>query len=166
MQESSVIETTKRDQRFSVLIADDVHGDRFLLKRAIKVGAPCLTVVGEVEGGAEIIAYLSGDSKYVDRERYPFPDLLFLDLRMPCIDGFDVLAWLQKQAFPRFKVIVLAGSLESNDRQKMLELGVEYAYLKPWRYEALADVLRTVEADLISNGHENGPAVTPVPNIF
>ncbi len=153
MQEAPVIETVDQGHKFSVLIADDVHGDRFILKRAIRINAPSLTVVGEVQDGAEIIAYLSGEDKYADRERHPFPDLLFLDLRMPRVDGFDVLAWLQKRAFPRLKVIVLASSLESSDRQKVLELGVEYAYLKPWRHEALADVLKSVEAGLNRQRH-------------
>lgn len=148
MHEAPLIEK-KGGHRFSALIADDVHGDRFLLKRAIRVGAPSLKVVGEVENGGEIIAYLSGSDEYADRERHPFPDVLFLDLIMPCMDGFEVLAWLQKQAFPNLKVIVLASSLESSDRRKVLELGVDYAYLKPWRPDALADVLRMVESDLI-----------------
>jgi CheY-like chemotaxis protein len=152
MQEAPVIEKEGRKTTFSVLIADDVHGDRFILKRAIRSSAPTLAVVGEVEDGKEIISYLSGEDKYADRKRHPFPDLLFLDLRMPLMDGFEVLTWLRKRAIAGLKVIVLAGSLEPNDRQRVLDLGFECAYLKPWRREGLADILRMVEADLSGVG--------------
>lgn len=153
MQELSVFKTASKGGSYkcSVLIADDARGDRFLLKRAIRVSMPGVTVIGEVEDGAKLISYLSGEGQYADRELHPFPDLVFLDLRMPLMDGFDVLAWLQKQALPQLKVVVLAGSLDSEDRQRVLDLGVEHAYLKPWRYEALAGVLKVVEADLIGN---------------
>ena len=55
-----------------------------------------------VEDGEEVISYLKGEGIYADREKYPFPILLLLDLKMPKINGFQVLEWLHTRpgAFP------------------------------------------------------------------
>jgi CheY-like chemotaxis protein len=80
---------------FNVLIADDSEVDRFLLKRAIANIAPQLRVVDEFTSGDGVIAYLSGETPYGDREKYPLPDLLVLDSRMPGKGGIEVLEWLK-----------------------------------------------------------------------
>src|SRR2546421_5623938 len=46
---------------------------------------------------SDLIDYLRGEADYADRTRYPFPGLLLLDLKMPKVDGFDVLSWLKTQ---------------------------------------------------------------------
>lgn len=135
-------------RKFSVLIADDSQADRFLLKKAIRAGAPGLNVVAEADDGEETIAYLSGHDRFADRGQFPFPDLLLLDLKMPKVDGFEVLAWLRQRAFSQLRVIVFAALLEGSQRQRIFELGVKHAYLKPWRQEALTDILRAVHFEL------------------
>src|SRR5260370_37625190 len=94
----------------SVLIADDSNEDRLFLNHAIEHFAASLRVVGEVVNGRELVDYLSGKNEYTDRSKYPFPDLLLMDLRMPEMDGFQVLEWLQKRSFPGLKVAGLACS--------------------------------------------------------
>ncbi len=151
--EAPVIEHSVISRKFSVLIADDSRNDRFLLKKAIHSGAPSLNVVGETDDGLNTIAYLSGQEKYADRGQFPFPDLLFLDLKMPLVDGFEVLTWLRQRSFSELRVIVLTASLESSERQRIFDLGIKQAYLKPWRYQSLTNVLRTVVSDLATVSH-------------
>ncbi len=61
------------------------------------------------------MAYLKGEGQYTDRQKFPFPDLLLLDLKMPGVDGFEVLRWLRTQSFPELVVIVLSGSERQED---------------------------------------------------
>src|SRR5258705_11892965 len=70
-----------------ILIAEDNEADVLTLRRAFKQ-LGFTGVLRVVEGGADAIAYLSGDGIFSDRARYPFPDLLLLDLKMPGTNGF------------------------------------------------------------------------------
>jgi DNA-binding response OmpR family regulator len=48
--------------------------------------------------GAEAIAYLKAADKYADRTRYPLPSLVLLDIKLPGVDGFDVLTWIRGES--------------------------------------------------------------------
>src|SRR3974377_1110406 len=85
------------ERKHRVLIADDYEADRFFLKEVIRRHAPLLEVVGEVGDGDEVIAYLWGYGQYADREKYPLPELLILDVRMPRMTGLQVLEGLKKE---------------------------------------------------------------------
>src|SRR6266446_7503929 len=75
-----------------VLVADDDENDVFLLRRAFqKAGLPHTLI--HVRDGQEAINYLS--SKTSPNGKQTKPNLLLLDLKMPLVDGFDVLVWLQ-----------------------------------------------------------------------
>src|ERR1700741_4399127 len=92
-------------QTFLVLVADDSEDDRILLKRALENGSR-LQVIGQVSNGRDLIAYLKGHEHFNDRDKYPLPDLLLLDLKMPYKDGFEVLSWLRTQDFRHLTVVV------------------------------------------------------------
>lgn len=95
--------------RLGVLLADDDGNDLFLIRRAFK-SLGNSTLLTTVPDGEEAIAYLLGDGKYADRGRYPFPDVLVLDHRMPRLSGLGVLCWLRDD--PRFAALpVLVFSL-------------------------------------------------------
>ena len=69
--------------------------------------------------------YVSGTSGYEDRQHFPFPDVMLLDFRMPCVGGLEVLAWLQMRSFPDLHVIVLSHSFAEEDMQRSLSLGAK-----------------------------------------
>src|SRR3954453_16875699 len=97
-----------------ILIADDSADDRFLLQRSLKA-VPSCEVVGCAEDGDAAVRYLSGEGRFSDRSRFPFPDLLLLDLKMPGMNGFEVLEWLSQRVFRDLRVVVLSGSALDED---------------------------------------------------
>src|SRR3954463_6863646 len=112
-----------------VLIVDDSDDDRFLLKRALHNNA-CCEVIGSAEDGQKAIDYLSGTGIYGDRERFPLPDLMLLDLKMPRVNGFEVLNWLRQQSARSLKVIVLSSSFLPEDIAQTLTMGADHYMVK------------------------------------
>jgi len=132
----------------SVLIADDSNEDRLFLNHAIEHFAAGLRVVGEVVNGLELVDYLSGKNEYADRSNYPFPDLLLMDLRMPEMDGFQVLEWLQKRSFPGLKVAVLADSSGTAYRSDAIEMCAHYFLSKLAGSDGMARTLRQLQQEI------------------
>jgi len=132
----------------SVLIADDSNEDRLFLNHAIEHFAASFRVVGEVVNGLELVDYLSGKNECADRSKYPFPDLLLMDLRMPEMDGFQVLEWLQKRSFPGLKVAVLADSSGIAYRSDAIEMGAHYFLSKLAGTEGMAHALRQLQQEI------------------
>jgi CheY-like chemotaxis protein len=88
--------------------------------------------------GEEAIAYLNGEGAYEDREEHPFPDLVLLDLKMPRLDGFEVLQWIRSNPVTKnLPVVVLAGSSFRADIRRALELGANSYAAKPAKFEEL-----------------------------
>jgi CheY-like chemotaxis protein len=116
------------DKIFFVLLADDSSADRLLLKNSLR-RTPRLRLVAEVGNGREAQDYFEGRGQFADRDKFPLPDLLLLDLNMPQVNGFDVLAWLQKRTFKHLTV-VLTDSMRSEDIKRALDLGADLFQIK------------------------------------
>src|SRR5215470_12105914 len=101
----SAKEFTKKAPRGVVLMVDDNQDDIDLMRLAFeKAKAPCELI--SVPDGAEAIRYLSGEDDYADRNAFPIPLLVLLDLNMPRVNGFDVLAWMQKNNTSQFPLVL------------------------------------------------------------
>jgi CheY-like chemotaxis protein len=88
--------------------------------------------------GDQAIAYLNGAGAFTDRKEYPFPDLVLLDLKMPRLDGFEVLEWIRSNPLTMsLPVVVLAGSSFRADIRRALELGANSYAAKPGKFEEL-----------------------------
>ena len=118
-------------RRGFILIVDDNPDDIELLRLAFeKAKAPCGIV--SAPDGAEAIRYLSGEGEYADREQYPMPLLVLLDLNMPRLNGFEVLAWIQKNGTSTFPlVITLSYSHLESDIRRAYDLGTSAYIAKP-----------------------------------
>ena len=102
----------------TILIAEDDEDDFFFTARLLKKATSAALL--RVESGGAAIDYLAGQGQYADRQKYPFPDLLLLDLKMDDMDGHAVLAWLRETPGHRpGKVFVLTGSGEMRDRERV-----------------------------------------------
>ena len=115
--------------KYLVLMVDDSPDDCLLVKMALSK-SDRLHFIGSVPDGEELVAYLSGNGKYLDRQQYPLPDLLLLDLMMPRKNGFEVLEWLRRHPFEDIVVVVLSGSDQSQDIQKAMALGADHYHTK------------------------------------
>lgn len=135
------------EKPYCVLIADDSELDRLVLSHFLRE-SKSVGAVHEVENGVEAIAYLRGDGIYADRERHPFPDLALIDLKMPKRDGFEVLEWLQTQAFKKLMVVVLSGSNLPGEREKALGLGAHHHETKPFENNRRRILVARLEAYL------------------
>lgn len=130
----------------TILIVDDNDDDVFALQRALKkTGTANPQQV--VTNGREAIAYLAGNGRYVDRAAYPLPFLLFLDLKMPLTDGFEVLGWMREQPqLSQIVVIVLSGSDERKDHQRAYTLGARSYLVKPPTPSDLQQILVSMDS--------------------
>jgi len=78
-----------------ILVAEDDDDDFYLLRTTL--AKLCRrTLLCQVRGGRQALRYLEGVGIYHNRQRFPFPDLLILDLKMPVLDGIDLLAALRQ----------------------------------------------------------------------
>ena len=125
----------------AVLLVEDNPDDALLMKSAWK-SAGIRNRMPVVEDGEQALAYLNGTEFYADREKYPFPVAVFLDLKLPRIDGLDVLAAIRSHPQLRhLHVDVLSASARSADVEKALALGANSYLIKPSRVEELVEML-------------------------
>jgi CheY-like chemotaxis protein len=100
-----------------------------------------------VRDGEEAVAYMSGTGPYANREEYPLPDLVLLDLKMPKCDGFEVLQWLRQQpGFRTIPVVVLTSSEQVRDVNRAYELGANSFLVKPFDFTNLVSLSETLKA--------------------
>jgi CheY-like chemotaxis protein len=99
-----------------------------------------------VLGGLEAIAYLNGDPPYRDRGRYPLPFLVLLDIKMPRVDGFDVLRWVRQQPrFANLPEVMLTGSEDGREANTAYQLGASSFFVKSLDFANAAELSRSVE---------------------
>ena len=100
--------------------------------------------------GQEALDYVFGHGKYADRGAYPLPDLILLDLKMPGIDGHEVLHKIKNEpGLRRIPVIVLTSSREQADLITSYENGANSYLVKPMSIIDFMDVVRQVDDYLL-----------------
>lgn len=98
-----------------------------------------------VDNGEAAVAYLGGAPPYQDRERYPLPGLILLDLKLPRKGGLEVLAWLRAQPrLRRLPVVILTSSREHGDIAQAYDLGVNSYLVKPGGTQAWQELMALV----------------------
>src|SRR5690349_1021114 len=119
------------------MLVEDSEDERAMLRFAFgKAGVR--NPVRELHNGDEAIEYLSGEGEYADRERYPLPCLIITDLKMPGVDGFELLDWLRKHPeFDPVPKLVLSNSLIESDATRARELGACEFFVKPGQFDQL-----------------------------
>lgn len=136
-----------------ILLAKDNEDYALLFRRAL-LSARIDASLDVVHDGQEAIDYLSGTDRYADREKHPFPKLLLLDLKMPRIDGFEVLnAVRQRLGFTRLPVIVLTNSDNPADVRRAYELGATSYFRKPDSLEGLDEMIHVLHAYWLKFNH-------------
>ncbi len=96
--------------------------------------------------GDEAIEYLSRKGKYSDTTLYPSPGIMLVDLKMPRVNGFELLKWVRtKSKFAHIPFVVLTVSEELKDVEKAYELGANSFLIKPPRAEDLRNMIKAWE---------------------
>lgn len=133
-----------------ILLVEDNEDDVFLMKRAMQK-LPLAEAMHIAINGREALDYLQGVGKFADRTGYPIPSLIFLDLKLPFVHGFEVLDWISHQpSLKQVPVAVLTSSPEESDREKAYRLGAKVFLIKPPTSEMLRGVLQLRARDASS----------------
>jgi CheY-like chemotaxis protein len=132
-------------ERAIILIAEDEEDYVLLLKRAF-AEAKILNPIFSVSTGQATIAYLRGEAQYSNRDEYPLPDLLLLDLKLPCFSGMEILRWLRSQpGLSRLRVVVLTSSEQLKDVNEAYRLGANSFLMKPYDFEDLVHLAKVIQ---------------------
>lgn len=127
-----------------ILIVDDDANERFLMQAAFSnIGVS--EAVYSVADGAEAIEYLKGAGQYADRNRFPFPNLLLLDLKMARMHGFEFLRHIRKN--PNLMVIptiVFTSSEDLDDLKQAYVLGANSYLVKGKTFDDLCDQFKFI----------------------
>ena len=135
-------------KNFVVLVAEDDDGDYFILERAFKK-AQFTHPVFRATDGQSAVDYLAGGNPYSDRQAYPFPSLLLLDLKMPLKHGFDVLRWIRTEAPATVRLlptILFSSSSRPEDVERGYQLGANGFLTKATTVEAMVETIRAIES--------------------
>ncbi|PYI85167.1 MAG: two-component system response regulator [Verrucomicrobia bacterium] len=125
-----------------ILLVDDSETDLDLIVSAFQK-AQFKNPLQMVRNGEEAIAYLKGDAPYSDRNKFPLPGAMLLDLKMPKKNGFDVLSWWRTQSgLRRIPVIILTASMDLGDIERAFELGAHAFLVKPCDLNELTEMIR------------------------
>jgi two-component system response regulator len=128
----------------TILQVEDDPNDVFLFKHAMNK-AGVTNPVQVVTDGQQAIDYLQGAGKFADRQKYPFPFLVLLDLKLPYVMGLDVLKWIRKQCGPALTVLMLTASGEEADIATAYRLGANGFLTKPSEAGKLHDMVKAIK---------------------
>jgi CheY-like chemotaxis protein len=124
---------------------EDEENDALLIRRAFE-RAGINDSLQRVCNGLEALAYLSGDPPFQDRNRYPLPFVVMLDIKLPLMDGFEVLKWIRKQpAFLSLCVVMLTSSDDMRMVNRAYRLGANSFFVKPLDFWNAGELIRSLQ---------------------
>jgi CheY-like chemotaxis protein len=124
-----------------LLLVEDSEDDAFFFRRTLQKSEVGCSLQ-HVTDGAQAVEFLQNASSSDDQH---FPRVIFLDLKMPVLNGFEVLDWMRTQTFPApMDVIVLSGSEHQHDRERAAQLGATDYLVKPVKVADFHRFLRDV----------------------
>jgi CheY-like chemotaxis protein len=138
----------------TLLVVEDNEDDILFLERAFEE-ASLRNPLQILRDGDSAVEYLSGIGEYADRDRYPLPPLVLLDIRLPRRSGLEVLSWIKQQSgLRRLPVVILTTSRENSDINRAYDLGANSYLLKPVEPDDLREMVKTLNFYwLILNQH-------------
>ena|SRR5436309_1014868 len=132
------------NNQFTVLLVEDDLNDIFLVKRAFKK-ARIRNPLQVVTDGQEAELYLRGEGKYADRETYPVPKLVVMDIKMPRRSGFEVLEWAKRDGpLRRIPIVIVSSSDNPDDINRAYELGANAYMVKPVDFLAVERLFESI----------------------
>ena len=128
-----------------ILLVDDSDSDRELLLRALEI-IGCPLNVATAQDGQEALDYLYGRGRYQERDPKITPALTILDIKMPKVDGLEVLQRVRGDVRLRhLAVVILTSSDEEGDRLEARRLGVTFYFTKPLDFDGYLGLARRLQ---------------------
>ncbi len=128
-----------------ILYVEDEANDVFFMQHAWKQ-AGILNPLKVVTDGEQAVQYLSGEGKYAERDEYPLPMLVLLDLKLPKLHGLDVLKWIREQpAIQSLPVIILSSSNQPQDIRTAYARGANSYLIKPPHADGLMELVASLK---------------------
>ncbi len=128
-----------------ILLVEDNPMDVILTLDAFKE-AKLKNKIYVARNGEEALDYLFGRNQFSNRENFPIPTLILLDLKMPGIDGFEVLRQIKStEKLKRIPVIILTSSKEEADRALSYDIGANSYLLKPVAFNGFIEVVKKID---------------------
>lgn len=123
-----------------LLIEDNPSDIKLTLKALQKFNLANKVTV--LKNGEEAVDFLFSEGKYKDREKSEIPKVIFLDLKLPFIDGIEILRRLKSDEQTKsIPVVVLTSSNETKDIEECYRLGVNSYIVKPIEFEKFIEVI-------------------------
>jgi CheY-like chemotaxis protein len=142
-----------------ILLVDDSESDIALLRQAFSKAGMHRTLE-VVRDGVDAMSYLLGRGDFADRESYPMPSILIIDVNMPRLNGLELLTWLRTQPeFGHLMVIVLTGDARIEAVNHAYHLGANSYLQKPVRHEELTDLINCFFRYWVIHNHLPSPPV-------
>ncbi|HVO22306.1 MAG TPA: response regulator [Candidatus Margulisiibacteriota bacterium] len=130
---------TPEHKRVTILLVEDDDGHARLLEKNLRRGGIINHLV-RVADGQEAIDYVSRTGAYQDTSVYPDPSVVLLDVRMPRLDGFEVLLHLKSDpSLMKIPVIMLTSTDNQNEINRAYELGANGYVVKPVGMDSFID---------------------------
>jgi CheY-like chemotaxis protein len=127
-----------------ILQVEDDPNDVFLLQHAM-TRAGVTNPIQVATNGRQAIEYLKGTGKFADREQFPLPCLVLLDLKLPYVMGLEVLKWIRQQPGTAPIVLLLTASAEDADIAAAYRLGANAFLTKPSRANKLEEMVKAIK---------------------
>jgi two-component system response regulator len=128
----------------TILQVEDDPNDVFFLQHAMKK-AGMANPIHVATDGQQAIDYLNGTGKFADRQKFPLPCLVLLDLKLPYVMGLEVLKWIRQQAGLAMPVILLTASGEEADIAAAYRLGANAFLTKPSQANKLWEMVKAIK---------------------
>lgn len=129
----------------TVLIVEDAEDDAFLLRRALEKTDFETDRIQIMVNGHEARCYLEGLGIYSDRKKYPYPDVIFTDLKMPVMNGFELLRWIKDNpVYQVIPTIVLSSSNDRMDVKRAFMEGANCYFMKPATQDDNVEMLKLI----------------------
>ncbi len=138
------------EKQARILLVEDNRMDAELTLDAFRE-ARLSNTIHVATDGQEALDYLFGRGDYTDRQTYPMPNLVLLDLKLPGIDGFEVLRQIKSTPIlKRLPVVILTSSKEEGDRALSYDQGANSYLVKPVSFDGFLGVVRQIEGYWLS----------------